>query len=915
MTTTTSEDHSISDNPLLQTIFTQLTEEQWTRTTIDNYSKRNFVLLDNTIDLAEKENILEELRKLCVDHLSRSSKSIIALYLAGILTYKQEIIDDSYILQIINLFKENKKWQVVEYLADKILSYGESKFALTTLEECYVKTANDEELIKVWERLSKVDYENGDIPKKLAVYHEKEGDIDESVFYYKMALKRFSKTQTIKMIEDLWRKLAELIPHDIEFFSQIHDEVARYNQEKSALLLSTLLSYFQENKNYQVCIDILKRMLSFNPKDKDARTHLVSSLKCNYKGHSLLEQYITKSDINDLSKNFKASLEKFEKYIVFDKGNYVYHRSWGIGIIIECKEDSLIIDFENKKNHNMSMKIALTSLKTLSENHVWIQKKRNSTLLKDDSPDGIKNSLILIFKSYNSQATMKEIKKEMTEVIAISAWTKWWNKAKQVMKTSSIFGNSPNKRDLYFLRDKPLTFEEESHSNFMANTQFGNKLAIITDYLKHSDDIDSEGFQQMLNFFVDIANNKSIIDERSIKSFLFLRKIKRENTNIIFELKLNPYELLPSKGDIVDIYGTLTENDYRKDILDIIKRNDADWTNTFLSIMKEAKASKSHNLIVDELIAHDKNDELLDGFQYLVNRYRNNPENYFWAAKTLFSNPELLDLLKFERKKLIFNLFHCLDIISKELTNKKVASQKVNRKLFPQIIYFLLKTEVAFSSAIKEMKELDAKIILALINGNIAMDEKSKAMLIEKLMEKFPELEKEVLEAPTTKEIHDFLVTKESYERKQKELQHIVNVEIPQNSKAIGIAQEKGDLRENADYIAALEHQRHLQEASRKLMEELSRIKIISFDDVDESNISVGTHVHLLNMDNNEIENYTILGEWESNMDKGIISYKSPFGKSLLGSKPNDTVVFDHGGISKKYKVEKIEKAKELVSA
>ncbi|HEO65801.1 MAG TPA: transcription elongation factor GreA, partial [Spirochaetes bacterium] len=144
-------DQPAIENELLKNVFEQLTEEKWTRTTIDNYSKRNFILLDEIIKSAEKENIAEDLRLLCIDHLNQSPKSIIALYIAGIITYEQEIIDDSYILQIINLFKENKKWQVLEYLAEKVLTYGESKFALITLEESYSQTENTEELLKTWE--------------------------------------------------------------------------------------------------------------------------------------------------------------------------------------------------------------------------------------------------------------------------------------------------------------------------------------------------------------------------------------------------------------------------------------------------------------------------------------------------------------------------------------------------------------------------------------------------------------------------------------------------------------------------------------------------------------------------------------------------------------------------------------------
>ncbi len=910
MSEVTVQEKTISPENLIKEVSEQLTEEKWTRTMIDNYSKRNFVQLDEIIEMADKANMADELRELCLEHLNHSPKSIIALYIAGIFTYEKEIIDDSYIFQIIHLFKDNKKWQVVEYLAEKVLSYGENKLALLVLEECYENTNNIEDLLETWERLTKIDYENGDVPKKLADHYEKEGNREEAVFYYKMALKRFAKTKSIKHVEEIWINLTVTIADETDFFFQIDDEISYDYPEKGAELLSLLLPHFQIKKDHEKVILILKRILISISKEKNYRDQLIESYKEKYSSHSQLEEYIEKSGLNQSTTDVKQAYELFEKYIVFDKGNYVFHRSWGIGKIVDCKEESLIIDFEAKKNHTMSLKIALTSLKNLPDDHIWIMKKKDPSILKKDDQEGINIALKSIFKSFNNQATMKEIKKEMLDVIPASGWTKWWNKAKQVMKTSSIFGNSLSKRDLYFLRDKPLSFEEEAYSNFLANGQFDGKLSVIMDYLKHSNDINYEGFQHMLNFFSEIANNKSSIDEKVIKSYLLLRKIKRENIKVIFELKLNPYELLTAKEDLIHAYSVVSDHEFRRDILDIIKKNDPDWEDTFLTIMKETRATKTHNFIVDEFLVHQQYDILKEGFNYAIDRYRNNPENYFWVAKTLVANPELLEKYNYVRKRIIFNLFHCLDIINKEIYNKKSNSLRQNKKLFPQIVDFLIKDE-AFENTIDHLDESDARKIVALSNGLLTLDEKTKSQFTSKLFDKFPALVKEEVEV--TKEIHSFLVTRESYERKQKELQHILNIEIPNNSKAIGVAMELGDLRENADYIAALEHQKHLQEIASKLTEELNRVKVLTLDEVDPNLVSPGTHIEVKNIESNEMEKYTILGEWESNMEEGIISYKSPFGRSLLGAKKNDTVVFDHGGIQKKYRIQSIDKAKELL--
>ena len=73
------------------------------------------------------------------------------------------------------------------------LNSAQAKFALTTLAE-YYKENNDERVYGVWERILKVDYEEADIAKLLAERYEKEGDIENTISYYKKAMYRYDRS-------------------------------------------------------------------------------------------------------------------------------------------------------------------------------------------------------------------------------------------------------------------------------------------------------------------------------------------------------------------------------------------------------------------------------------------------------------------------------------------------------------------------------------------------------------------------------------------------------------------------------------------------------------------------------------------------------------------------------------------------
>jgi transcription elongation factor GreA len=179
------------------------------------------------------------------------------------------------------------------------------------------------------------------------------------------------------------------------------------------------------------------------------------------------------------------------------------------------------------------------------------------------------------------------------------------------------------------------------------------------------------------------------------------------------------------------------------------------------------------------------------------------------------------------------------------------------------------------------------------------------------LLKRYPELASKEMQEKTkqgAKKRDPLLVTRKSLELKRAELNRLVTVEIPENSKAIGEAMEKGDLRENAEYKAALEKQDQLKATVARLGKELENAKVIKKSDVDTSIVDVGTKVTVKTDDGKRIT-YQILGQWDVDFEKQIISYLSPLGAALLDKRVGDVVKFEFGGEKKTYTIEKIELA------
>ena len=178
-------------NVLLKNVQEMLNEEKWTRAALSNYSTNQFKELDVILKEAKEKRLLDELKKNCDDHLVHTKNSIIALYLSGMVALSRQHIDDSAMTNLVTIFVDNHKWNIVRYLCERILDYGESKFALHILADCLKNDNEEEAVFAVWERIVKVDYEEADLAKALAEHFKGRKQNEAAIEYYKKALHRY----------------------------------------------------------------------------------------------------------------------------------------------------------------------------------------------------------------------------------------------------------------------------------------------------------------------------------------------------------------------------------------------------------------------------------------------------------------------------------------------------------------------------------------------------------------------------------------------------------------------------------------------------------------------------------------------------------------------------------------------------
>lgn len=128
-------------------------------------------------------------------------------------------------------------------------------------------------------------------------------------------------------------------------------------------------------------------------------------------------------------------------------------------------------------------------------------------------------------------------------------------------------------------------------------------------------------------------------------------------------------------------------------------------------------------------------------------------------------------------------------------------------------------------------------------------------------------------------------VSKEGYEKMQKELHDLKYVQRPFISKQIADARDKGDLSENAEYHAAKEDQGLLETRIALLEDLITKTRIIDETKLDTSKVMMLSKVTVLNLKTKQEMVYTMVSEKEADFKTGKISFKSPIGIGLMGKK------------------------------
>ena len=144
------------------------------------------------------------------------------------------------------------------------------------------------------------------------------------------------------------------------------------------------------------------------------------------------------------------------------------------------------------------------------------------------------------------------------------------------------------------------------------------------------------------------------------------------------------------------------------------------------------------------------------------------------------------------------------------------------------------------------------------------------------------------------------LITKKGFEKLEKELENLKNIERPKVITDIAEARSHGDLKENSEYTAAKEKQRYVEGRINELEVMIPGLDVFDPSTIeDKTKVRFGAFVVVLNTTDSKEIDCQIVSDFEGDFNSHLISISSAFGKAIVGKQKGDKFICN----GKKYEV------------
>ena len=567
------------------------------------------------------------------------------------------------------------------------------------------------------------------------------------------------------------------------------------------------------------------------------------------------------------SRPLDESLVRLEKLMSFQQGALVLNGTWGLGVVkrVDYFYRRITVDFKTRKGHQFTYAAATDMLERAPDNHILVFRQSDpaafEAMLRDRPGEFVK----CVLRSYGDMPVVKleDVCVANGFVKAVN-WKAFWEKARAELRKDALVTIPAKRTEPIQIRESVEDYGDGWLTAFSHETDPKLILASVREYIaqgkmKSADDVAKAKIEERLVFAVTAARK---VDDALyarlaclVKDLAFANPPAAEMREYLWERKrfVKAAATLPAR-EVGAMVAFLAVDDEAKAKL---YKAIPDFCFTAVSeVLAQFGGEQACRLAVADLMKQPKAPATL--VTLIVGKYEQFRD---WA----------------ELPALITILTHAIALGEGRQGGETLKMQNIVRRLFADTKWL----EKIYSW----LDEGDKVLFFERFQASIAWDPSTHHTIVVRMTRIVPSLESHVVKIEKKRE-YARLTSYRSFAMKKAEYLKLINEEMPENVRKIEEAKSYGDLSENAEYQYAKDEQRALMQKQTLMQADLEAVKPSDFADASVESVMPGVGVVVAAPDGEHT--YYILGEWDNDLDLGILSSKARLAQNMLGKKAGE---------------------------
>ena len=716
---------------------------------------------------------------------------------------------------------------------------------------------------------------------------------------------RLAKERDLSGLEAAWmERLESKSPRYDEMLSVGEYVARRVDRDLAAVLLWALVSSAVDNLGPERTEPLARRAALAVPADESLREELAGLYVRIFPDVEAMPKLVERCGLTG-DAPIGAACEQLEQLARMKPGSYVVTRqSRRVSRVESFDVDEESVELRDADGlRTMRFDVALEELEVVAPDDFramcFFERERIAAMAKDDPVALVR---LILGQAKGGRLDFRDLKAKVTAgPVDASGWSAWWKTAKPLLRRAPMIEMSTASQPTFVLRDEGLSYEAELLARFDGADTSDGAAKTALEYARERSSRNEAAPELESRLKESLRRLAAASPADALPMAAVLDQLCDACGDA--EGQRNAEAIVAGIEDLPDRLAAVDDERIARRAIALSRRALPEaWPDAFEAAMRAASVKRCEALARE--LRGEHSSLLQRAMAEVAASLDSYPEAFIWYWRAVCDKRDPV-FSQAAPASLTLSLLG----LAQRLGRIRAGEGQQEAKRLRGVLRTVISAGdfAAIDRVIEEADEDMARRLSLGLRNNRGFNEGTLTALTKSLQRTHPALFEEKV-APWEDE-SVIWTTRAALDRRRREYDHLINVKLLENSRAIGEAASRGDLSENAEWTAAVEEQKHLAERAARMDAELAKARVLTPEMCAGDCVTVGVRVRARNLTTGGEDTLTFLGPWDLDIEGNVLSYKAPLSLAFMGRAIGDRVAAGEGEHRQEFEIVAFESA------